>query len=84
MHELKPLSPEAIPGALAKAERYRLLNESDLAESICEDILATADDDQQALVTLILAITDQFRAHGVGAHVDYLDVFPYLGAPHED
>jgi len=25
--ELKALSPEAIPRALAKAERYRLLNE---------------------------------------------------------
>ena len=69
MHELKPLSAHAIPAALAKAERYRLLNESDLAESICEDILAAADDNQQAVVTLILAITDQFRDHGVGAHV---------------
>jgi hypothetical protein len=26
MYELKPLSTEAIPAALAKAERYRLLN----------------------------------------------------------
>jgi hypothetical protein len=69
MHELKPLSPEAIPGALAKAERYRLLNESDLAESICEDILGAEHDSQPALVTLLLAITDQFRDHGVGAHV---------------
>ena len=69
MHQLKPLSAEAIPGALAKAERYRLLNESDLAESICEDILAATRDRQDALVTLILAITDQFRDHGVGAHV---------------
>jgi hypothetical protein len=69
MHELKPLSTEAIPAALAKAERYRLLNESDLAESICQDILATDDANQQALVTLILAVSDQFRAHGVGTHV---------------
>ena len=27
MFSLKPLSPSAIPAALAKAERYRLLNE---------------------------------------------------------
>jgi len=27
MFELKPLSKEAIPAALEKAERYRLLNE---------------------------------------------------------
>src|SRR4029453_18353330 len=67
MHELKPLSPEAIPGALAKAERYRLLNERDLAESICEDILGAEHESQPALVTL--AITDHFRGHGVGAHV---------------
>ncbi len=69
MHEPKPLSAEAIPAALAKAERYRLLNESDLAESICQDILATDGDNQLALVTLILAITDQFRGHAVGSHL---------------
>ena len=27
MFETKPISPESVPGALAKAERYRLLNE---------------------------------------------------------
>ena len=35
MFELKPLSREAIPRALEKAERYRLLNEPAEAESIC-------------------------------------------------
>ena len=69
MHELKPLSAEAVPAALAKAERYRLLNEGEMAESICEDVLNTDHDNQRALVTSILAITDQFREHGVGAHV---------------
>ena len=39
MLELKPLSKEGIPGALARVERYRLLNEPEQAESICEDIL---------------------------------------------
>jgi hypothetical protein len=68
MHELKPLSPEAIPAALAKAERYRLLNESEMAESICEDVLGADHDHQQALVILILAITDQF-GRGVGTDV---------------
>ncbi len=29
MFELKPLSRDAIAGALAKAERYRLLNEAE-------------------------------------------------------
>ncbi len=40
MFELRPLSPSAIPSALAKAERYRLLNEGGQAESICQDVLA--------------------------------------------
>jgi hypothetical protein len=68
MYELKPLSREAIPAALAKAERYRLLNESEMAESICEDILGADADNQQALVTMILALSDQFRAPGVSVH----------------
>lgn len=60
MLELKPLSKAAIPAALAKAERYRLLNEPAQAESICLDILAVDSENQEALVTLLLALTDQF------------------------
>jgi len=60
MFELKTLSPEAVPRALAKAERYRLLNEPGEAESICLDALATDSDNQEAVVTLLLALTDQF------------------------
>ena len=58
--ELKTLSPEAVPRALAKAERYRLLNEPGEAESICLDALAIEPDNQEALATLLLALTDQF------------------------
>jgi hypothetical protein len=57
---LKSLSPDAVPRALAKAERYRLLNDPVAAESICLDILDVMPNDQAALVTLILALTDQF------------------------
>ena len=39
MFELKPISTAAIPRAVAKAERYRLLNEPQEAESICRDVL---------------------------------------------
>jgi hypothetical protein len=60
MFSLKPLSKAAIPAALAKAERYRLLNEPGAAESICLDILRLEPDNQQALVMLVLALTDQF------------------------
>ena len=59
--ELKTLSPEAVPRALAKAERYRLLNEPREAESICLDALEREPDNQVALKTLLLALTDQFR-----------------------
>ena len=62
MHfELKSISLQGIPEALAKAERYRLLNEPRLAESICLDILAVVPDHQQALISLLLARTDQFH-----------------------
>ena len=57
---LKPISKAAIPRALEKAERYRLLGDPDQAESICLDILAVDADNQQALVALILSITDRF------------------------
>jgi hypothetical protein len=39
MFQMKPISKESIPTALEKAERYRLLNEPMLAESICLDVL---------------------------------------------
>ena len=60
MFELKRLSRDAVPAALEKAERYRLLNEPLEAESICRDILDVDPDNQEALVMLLLALTDQF------------------------
>jgi hypothetical protein len=61
--ELKVISAEAIAVALAKAERYRLLNEPAQAESICQDILQIDSNNQQALVTLVLALTDQMETN---------------------
>jgi hypothetical protein len=58
--ELKTLSPEAVARALARAERYRLLNEPGEAVSICLDALEVQSDNQTALTTLILALTEQF------------------------
>jgi hypothetical protein len=68
MLELKRLSKDAVPSALARAERYRLLNEPAMAESICLDILAVEPDNQAALTMLLLAITDQFGQEGTGRH----------------
>jgi hypothetical protein len=66
MAELKALHKEAIPAALEKAERYRLLNEPGEAESICLDILAADSENQQAIITLLLALTDRFeKGYGV-------------------
>src|SRR3982750_3042162 len=66
MSDLKALSREAIPAALEKAERYRLLNEPGEAESICLDVLQTDPDNQPALITLLLAMTDRFsKGYGV-------------------
>src|SRR6476661_4091297 len=61
MSELKRLHKDAIPAALMKAERYRLLNEPGEAESICLDILHIEPSNQEALVSLVLALSDQFR-----------------------
>src|SRR5687768_12801137 len=60
MIQLKKISSKGITEALGKAERYRLLNEPQLAESICLDILEIEPNNHQGLVTLLLAITDQF------------------------
>jgi tetratricopeptide (TPR) repeat protein len=61
----KPITADGIPGALAKAERYRLLNEPEAAESICLDVLAIDPENQDALVMLLLARTDLI-ARGIG------------------
>jgi hypothetical protein len=61
MFKLKPLQEQNIPSALEKAKHYRLLNEPLPAESICLDILEVDPDNQEALVTLLLSLSDQFE-----------------------
>ncbi|MEX2261271.1 MAG: hypothetical protein WD696_04935 [Bryobacteraceae bacterium] len=81
MFELKSVSRNAIPEALAKAERYRLLSEPGEAESICLDVLRIDPDNQPALVMLLLAITDQF-SESLRAH-DARDVVRRLSGEYE-
>jgi hypothetical protein len=76
--KLKAITRGAIPAALEKAERYRLLNEPDGAESICLDVLAVEPDHQEALVTLLLAITDQFDEDTAANARRARDVLPHL------
>ncbi|MFN7931077.1 MAG: hypothetical protein U0Y68_24745 [Blastocatellia bacterium] len=68
MFEVKPISPEGIKQALEKASHYRLLNEPAEAESICHDVLMIDADNQEALVILLLALTDRFsKGYALGA-----------------
>ena len=62
MFTLKPISRDSVDGSLAKAERYRLLNEPSEAESICRDILEVDPANRQARVSLILALTDEIHS----------------------
>ena len=64
MFAAKPISLESVAGALSKAERYRLLNEPGAAESICRDILDVDPENAPALISLILALTDQIHLDG--------------------
>jgi len=83
MFELKPLSREGVPAALEKAMRYRLLNEPGEAESICHDVLRIDPENQQALVILLLALTDRFgKGYAVGV-VQTREVLPRLRDAYE-
>ena len=68
--ELKKISPDGIPHALEKAERYRLLNDPQQAESICHDVLDVDPDNQDALRILVLSLTDQFHTSSGGTPND--------------
>jgi hypothetical protein len=76
---LKPISREAIPEAIRKAEHYRLLNEPEQAESICRDILRVEAEHPRALVVIVLALTDQFsggQSPGVNMAREYASKLP--------
>lgn len=78
MHELKHISKAAIPAALERAERYRLLNEPHEAESICRDVLVAEPENRQALIILLLALTDQLELRGTAALDEALTVLAHI------
>ena len=83
MFQLKPLSREGIPAALEKAMRYRLLNEAGEAESICHDVLQIDPENQDALVILLLAMTDRFgKSYAVGV-TQAQEILPRLRGEYE-
>ena len=81
--ELKKISPDGIVHALEKAERYRLLNDPQQAESICQDILAIDPENQEALRCLILSLTDQFTSSVGGNAQDARRYVGKLSDPYE-
>ncbi len=84
MYQLKSISKAGIPDALQKAERYRLLNQPRMAESICLDILEVEPDNHGAVVTMLLAITDQFGRNDTAARATKArQLLPLIGNEYE-
>jgi hypothetical protein len=73
--KLKSISQAGIGAAIAKAERYRYLNEPEEAESICRDILAADPTHQMAQRILGLAISDQFTGGSKDRFAEAANIF---------
>ena len=83
MYQLKQISRDSISAAIEKAERYRLLDEPGLAESICLDILEVDPQNAKAIVILLLAITDQFSTSTSGDVNRARQLLPQLQSEYE-
>src|SRR6476660_3779999 len=81
--KLKPISRESIPRAIQKAERYRLINQSWAAESICRDILEIDPDNQQVMVMLVLALTDQLASGHATVMKTVRETLPRISDPYQ-
>ncbi|MCZ6917211.1 MAG: hypothetical protein O7I93_10575 [Gemmatimonadetes bacterium] len=84
MFKLKSLSSGGVEAALEKANRYRLLNEPREAESICRDIVEVDPDNHEAIVTLILALTDQLPSRGSACAQEARKLLPRLQNDYEE
>jgi hypothetical protein len=82
MPELKRLHADAIPAALEKAEKYRLLNHPWEADSICRDVLAADPENQPAITLLLLSLTDQFDRDPGGRFRAARDLLPRITDPY--
>lgn len=82
-YKLKSISQAGISEANSKAELYRLLNEPEEAESICQDVLSTDPENQTALRLLGLAISDQFEGGADDRYVEAENIFERLTDPYE-
>jgi tetratricopeptide (TPR) repeat protein len=82
-YKLKRLAEQNIEHAWQKADKYRLLNQPEEADSICRDILDVAPTHQGALRTLGLALTDRYPHHWIALHREALEVFGKLESEYE-
>lgn len=83
MFELKRLSREGIASALRKVERYRLLNEPWEAESICRDVLEVEPAHQEALISLLLSMTDRFSHEGAPGMEEVRAILPRIESEYD-
>jgi len=81
--KLKPISEAGISEALSKIALYRYLNEPEEAESICRDILAIDSENQAAIRSLALTITDQFTGTLADRYAEAEGLFHSLADPYE-
>jgi hypothetical protein len=82
MFELKDLHRESIPNAVERAKHYRLLNDPWQAESICRDILKVDADNEDAILILLLSLTDQFgtKTHKIPSTRESYELAKRLGS----
>jgi len=83
MRQFKTISKAAVPAALEKALRYRLLDEPLEAESICLDVLSVDPENKEALTTMLLALTDLFDKEYVSARDRARSVLPRLESEYD-
>jgi len=83
MFKIKPLSKTGLLAALSRAKTYRLLNDPILAESICLDILEVEPENHDAILMLLLAITDQFSRESTSSEKRAKDLLPRLKDEYE-
>jgi len=82
MFDIKPIRKESIEKSLETAHRYRLLNEPWQAESVCLDVLTIEPENQKAINTLLLAVTDQFDRRLSSRYKQALELLPRLKDPY--
>lgn len=81
--ELKRLSPDAVDAALERALHYRYLNQPQLAESICRDVLDLDPEHPRANVMLVMSLCDQFGTTEGVAVKEVLDMAGRLAGDYE-